>query len=44
MATKWEPRKELKEYYAAGKRPRVIDVPDMPFITVEGRGRRRVRS
>ena len=38
MAAKWEPKRELKEYYGAGKRPRVLALPEMPFITVEGQG------
>ena len=38
MAAKWEPKKDLKEYYGAGKRPRVIDVPEMSFLAIEGEG------
>ncbi len=38
MATKWEPKKVLKEYYGAGKRPRLVDVAEMPFLVIEGRG------
>lgn len=38
MAAKWEPKRDLKEYYGAGKRPRVLHLPEMPFLTVQGRG------
>ena len=38
MTAKWEPKKDLKEYYGAGKRPRVLDLPEMTFLAVEGQG------
>lgn len=38
MAAKWEPKKELREYYRAGKRPRLIEIAEMPFIAIEGCG------
>ena len=38
MTAKWDPMKDLKAYYGAGKRPRMVDVSEMPFLAIEGRG------
>jgi|SRR5690606_272848 len=36
--TKFEWRKELKELYLPGKKPTIIDVPEMKFFAIDGRG------
>lgn len=36
--SKFEWRKELKELYLPGKKPTIIDVPEMKFFAIDGRG------
>jgi hypothetical protein len=36
--TKFEWRKELKELYLPGKKPTIIDVPEMKFFAIDGGG------
>ena len=43
MAVKVDDKRELRQLYAPGLEPTIVDVPEMTFLMIDGSGRSRTR-